>query len=117
MKPHSLDLRERIVALYRSGGKSYAEVARHFTVGVQSVQRFVSKDSQGESLAPKPHSGGPAPTYDEAFRERLRKEVEAHPDATLEQLREALGSTISPSRLHYILEEMGSRRKKKPIRR
>lgn len=117
MKPISVDLRERIVALYKGGGKSYVEVALHFTVSEQSVKRFVSKDSRGEPLAPKPHTGGPAPTYDEAFQKRLRIEVAKCPDATLEQLREALESAISLSRLHGILAEMGSRRKKKPFRR
>ena len=45
MKPFSVDLRERIVALYKAGGKSYAEVAEHFSVSERSVKRFVLKDS------------------------------------------------------------------------
>ena len=117
MKPISVDLRKRIVALHKSGEKSYAEVAKHFSVSEQSVRRFVALDRQGESLDPKPHSGGPPPTYDASFRERLRGEVKKCPDATLEQLREALGSSISVPRLHGILAEMGARRKKKPVRR
>lgn len=117
MKPISVDLRERIVALYKSGKKSYAEVAEHFSVSQQSVRRFVAKDSRGESLEPKPHSGGAKPTYDGPFRERLRSQVEKSPDATLEGLREALGSPISVPRLHGILAQMGARRKKKPVRR
>lgn len=117
MKPISLDLRERIVALYKAGGRSFAEVAGHYDVSVRSVIRFVMMDRREESLAPKPHTGGPAPTYDASFRERLRREVDARPDATLEQLREALGSSISIARLHGILAEMGARRKKKPVRR
>jgi transposase len=117
MEPISVDLRERIVALYKAGGKSCAEVARHFTVSKWSVERFVKKEARGESLDPKPHSGGPKPTYGEPLRERLRKQVEKHPDATLEELREALASGISTTRLHGILVEMGARRKKKPVRR
>lgn len=116
MKPISVDLRERIVALHKKGKKSYAEVAEHFSVSEQSVRRFVAKDARGESLEPKPHSGGPEPTYDEPFRERLRSQVEKSPDATLEELREALGSAISVPRLHGILRELGARRKKKPLR-
>lgn len=117
MKPISEDLRERIVALYKAGGSSFADVAGHFAVSVRSVIRFVTADRRGESLAPKPHTGGPAPTYDQRFRKRLRRQVEKTPDATLERLREALGSPISFSRLHGILGEMGARRKKKPFRR
>lgn len=115
MKPLSKDLRERIVALHNGGGKSYAEVAEHFSVSVRSVMRFVKLDRQGQSLDPKPHTGGPAPTYDDAFRERLRDLVGKHPDATLEQMREEMGSPISLGRLHGILAEMGARRKKKPV--
>jgi len=115
MKPISLDLRQRIVALHKRGSKSYAEVAEHFSVSEQSVRRFVALDRQGESLAPKPHSGGPPPIYGESFREQLRDEVKKRPDSTLGQLREALGSAVSVPRLHGILAEMGARRKKKPV--
>ena len=115
MKPLSTDLRDRIVALHKAGGKSYAEVAEHFSVSVRSVIRFVKLDRQGQALEPKAHTGGPAPKYDDAFRDRLRDQVGKHPDATLEQIREEMGSPISLGRLHGILTEMGARRKKKPV--
>jgi len=117
MKPLSNDLRTRIVAMYKAGGKSYAEVAEHYGVSVVSVIRFVKMDREGRSLEPKPHTGGPTAIYDEAFREGLRKHVEGHPDATLEEIREGLGSPISIPWLHRTLQAMGVRRKKKPVRR
>ena len=117
MEPLSADLRRRIVARYKAGGLSQAQVAEQFDVSARSVAKFVKMDREGVSLTPKPHSGGAATRFDAAFQERLRNCTQQHPDATLERLREMLGEVMGLSTLHGLLVEMGARYKKKPSRR
>ena len=49
---------------------------------------------------------------DSAAAERLRQAVADRPDATLEELREAVGVACGPSAVHRALERLGLPRKK-----
>ncbi len=52
-RPYSVDLRERVVAAFRSG-VGRAEVAVRFEVSESSVQRWARRARESGSVAPKP---------------------------------------------------------------
>jgi putative transposase len=85
MKAHTVELRERIVGYVENGG-SKTDAAAHFKVGRRSVYRYLEA-ARGGSLAPKPQPGRKRAFADES----LRREVKAHPSATLESHGKALG--------------------------
>ena len=62
MRPYSMDLRERVVAAVDEGEGSQREIARLFRVSVSFVSRLLQRRRQKDTLAPKPHGGGPTPS-------------------------------------------------------
>jgi transposase len=77
MKAYALELRERIVSFVQEGGKK-TEAARRFNVGRDTVYRYL-KAAQNDRLAPQPRKA----YWKKLNPEKLRKEVQRHPDATL----------------------------------
>ena len=112
MKAYSMDLRERVVAACDRGEGTRAEIAKRFRVGVAWVYRLLQRRRDTGSIEPKPHGGGQTPAFDQAAAERLRRAVADRPDATLEELREAVGVACGTSAVHRALEKLGLPRKK-----
>jgi transposase len=83
MKAYSEDLRERVVTAVDQG-MSRREVIRIFGVSEASIKRYLKLRRETGSLAPKAIPGCP-PRKTEMLQERLRPQLEAHPDATLEE--------------------------------
>ena len=116
MRPHSADLRQRIVTLYEQGEGSIRQLAQRFQVSPDSVRLLVKQDRATGSIAPKPYTGGPQPTLQAAHHEVLRELVEADNDATLVQLAERLGERtgvfVSGSTISRTLSKLDITRKK-----
>jgi transposase len=112
MNAYSMDLRERVVAACDRGEGTREEIARRFRVGVAWVYRLLQRRRETGSIEPKPHGGGQKPAFDPPAAERLRQAVEDRPDATLEELREAVGIACGTSAVHRALERLGLPRKK-----
>jgi transposase len=112
MHAYSMDLRERVVAACDGGEGTREEIAKRFRVGVAWVYRLLQRRRQTGSIAPKPHGGGQKPAFDPPAAERLRRAVADRPDATLEELREAVGVACGTSAVHRALERLGLPRKK-----
>ena len=112
MKAYSMDLRERVVAACDRGEGTREEIAKRFRVGVAWVYRLLQRRRETGSIEPKPHGGGQKPAFDPPAAERLRQAVEDRPDATLEELREAVGVACGTSAVHRALERLGLPRKK-----
>jgi transposase len=112
MKAYSMDLRERVVAACDRGEGTREEIAKRFRVGVAWVYRLLRRRRDTGSFAPKPHSGGQKPAFDPPAAERLRQAVADRPDATLVELREAVGVDCGTSAVHRALEKLGLPRKK-----
>jgi transposase len=112
MKAYSMDLRERVVAACDRGEGTREEIAKRFRVGVAWVYRLLQRRRQTGSFGPKPHGGGQKPAFDPPAAERLRQAVADRPDATLEELREAVGVACGTSAVHRALERLGLPRKK-----
>ena len=112
MNAYSMDLRQRVVAACDQGEGTRGEIARRFRVSVPWVYKLLRRRRDTGSIAAKPHGGGQPSAFDTDAAERLRRAVADCPDATLEELREAVGVDCSVSAVHRALEKLDLPRKK-----
>jgi transposase len=117
MKPYSQDLRERVVKAIDEG-RSQSEVAQLFGVSTATIKRYLRLRRETGSLAPKPIPGYP-PRKVGSLQEGLLPQLEAHPDATLEEyckLWEAeTGVKVSISTMSDAIRRLRWTRKKKTL--
>ena len=89
MTAYSIDLRERVVGSVESGECNIPEAARRYKVSEPSIERWVARKRKTGSCGPLPHAGGPARKLATA-EAAIRAAVKAQPDATLQELCEAV---------------------------
>lgn len=92
---YSMDLRERVLALYDEGLKT-KQVAERLKVARSWARRIKQWRNEGKSIAPRP-VGGSKPKLDENARRDLARFVDEQPDATLEELRTRLAAELKIS--------------------
>jgi transposase len=107
-----MDLRERVVQAYDARKGTQTEIARLFNVSISWLQKLLRFRRATGSLAPKPHGGGRAAKFSGARLEALRKDVETHPDASLEELLTRSNINGSIMAVHRALERLDCRLKK-----
>jgi len=122
MAPYSMDLRTRVVA-DRTAGLPAKEVAAKFRVSVSWVNRLMQRRRETGEVRPRPQTVFKTQAF-AGQEERLRALVDAQPDQTLAELREALQSAASLSsvwraleRLQLTVKKNGTRRRATPARR
>jgi transposase len=82
MRAYSRDLRLRVLAAV-DRGVPRAAVARLFDVSPATIKRWLRRRRATGGVAPRPRPGRP-PENAAALRAGLLPQLEAHPDATLE---------------------------------
>jgi transposase len=116
MKPYSPDLRSKIVDAVDSG-LPHQEVADRFGVSVDSVSRYVKQQRELGHLYPRPIPGA-RPRISPDDYPALMTQLQAHPDATLEEhctVWAAAGHRgISPATMCRTQQRLGWTRKKRP---
>lgn len=122
MAPYSRDLRTRVLA-DRDAGMSTKEVAAKYRVSVPWVNRLVQRRRETGEIGPRPQTVFKTHAF-AGQEERLRALVDAQPDRTLAELREALRSSASLSsvwraldRLQLTVKKNGTRRRTAAARR
>lgn len=95
MRPYSMDLRRRVVAACDRKDGRRVEIAERFGVSTAWIRRLLQRRRETGSIAPLPQNAGRKPALDDRQMERLRRLVERQPDATLRELKDRLGVTIS----------------------
>jgi hypothetical protein len=70
MRPHSLDLRERVTAV-DEGEMSRREITRTFRGILSFVPKLLKRRRVARTSGPAPHGGGPSPVLDAAARWKL----------------------------------------------
>ena len=100
MRAYSMDLRERVVAACDEGIDTRTEIAERFSVSESWVRRLIQRRRDTGSIAPKPHGGGQKPAFDGDGLERLGQAVAERPDATLAELRDAVGAACGITAVH-----------------
>jgi transposase len=117
MKAYSEDLRERVLTAVDQG-MSRSEVVRLFGVSSASIKRYLKLRRERGSVAPKTIPGCP-PRKISSLQEGLRPQLEAHPDATLQEhckLWEVqTGVKVSTSTMRRAILRLRWTRKKKTL--
>jgi transposase len=116
MKAYSLDLREKIVALYDSGGISQRQLAARFCVSVFFVKKLFRQRKNTGSIAPKQRRGWQGSRLTEEMRERLIAAHQEKNDYTLSDLADLIkrdfGVRVSNPTICRALQKANLRYKK-----
>ena len=99
-------VRERIVELYDQD-YSTSEIAEVFGVCESGVRRTRQHFRERGTLDPLPRTCGRKPVMTADVERRIRDHVAAHPDATREELRSALGLTVSLQSISKWFKRLG----------
>jgi transposase len=113
MKTLSLDMRERILAVYDAGHDSRETVASRFGVSEGMVKKLLQQRRRLGDLRPQHHRAGRKPKIQAAERLQLRQQLAAKPDLTLAELRSRTGLQCTLPAIHYVLVAMGLTFKKR----
>jgi transposase len=115
MKAYSMDLRKRVLAAYDSGKYTLKQVAERFEVTTRWIQQLRQRRELDGTIAPYPQNQGRKPAFRGNQLEELNEFVEAHPDATLEEIKEHFAGTVNCSivAIHTTLKRLGWNYKKK----
>jgi len=114
MRPYSMDLRQRVAQAVEQGQGSLRQLAQRFLVSLSFIVRLLALRRQTGSLAPRPHSRGPAPLLDCEGLQRLLHLLRDQPDATLDELAQELG--CARMTVWRALRKLKITRKKKVLR-
>ena len=114
MRAYSLDLRKRVVA-DRETGLSTAEVAHKYRVSGAWVRRLMQRYRASGQVAPKRRPQYQAPLL-APYRAQLAALIAAQPDATLAELRTALGVPVGLTTVWRAVRHLGLTVKKSPAR-
>lgn len=113
--PYSVDLRERVLRAWKASGDA-DDVAATFGVSRAWVHRLAQRYRETGSIAPRKATKF-RPRVLAGQEERLRALIQARPDATLIELREALPTTAALSTLWLEIDRLGLTVKKNSTRR
>jgi transposase len=91
MVPYSEDLRERVLAAVDAAEGTQEQIAKRFRVSSRWIRKLLALRAATGSIAPKPKTGGRKLLIQGEAAESLRAAIRDDPDATLEELREAIG--------------------------
>jgi transposase len=115
MAPYSMDLRSRVLADC-AAGMAAKEVAAKFRVSRSWVNRVVQRRRETGEIEPRQQTVFKTQAL-AGQEDRLRALVDAQPDRTLAELREALQSAASLSSIWRALDRLGLTVKKNGTRR
>ena len=117
MKPYSLDLRQKIIDVYETVPISQRQLAKRFGVTLSFIEKRLKQRRETGSIAPKVRTQQTPTKLNEANLAVLRQLVEAHNDATLEELRnllkQATGIQVERSTIDRMLKKLNLTLKKK----
>ena len=117
MKPYSLDLRQKIIDVYETVPISQRQLAKRFGVTLSFIEKLLKQRRETGSIAPKVRMQQTPTKLNEADLAVLRQLVEAHNDATLEELRnllkQATGIKVGRSTIDRMLKKLNLTLKKK----
>ena len=111
MKAYSLDLRSRVLQDC-DAGETTRQVALKYRVSESWVRRLKQRRRESGEVAPR-RAGTKQPARWLASADQLRQLVDEQPDATLEELRQRLGTNLSTKTLSRALRALQLTVKKK----
>jgi transposase len=108
----SKDLRKRIYEAVQKGEMRQVEILRHYQVSRSGLNSFLQHVQETGSIERKPPSAGRKPKFNEKDIEKIKKYLETHTDATLQEIREYMKKDASIMAVSRTLEKIGYRLKK-----
>ena len=112
MRPTPIELRKRVVAARTEDGQSMGQIAERFRIPKGTVQRILERYRDSGSVEPKPQNPGRKSAFSSEDLARLKEDILAHQDATLEELRERSSVNVSIVSFHKVIKKLGFTRKK-----
>ncbi len=110
MKPYSVDLRQKIIDVYKEGNVSQRQLARQFRVALSFIQKLIKQYKETGNIAPKVRTKQTPTKLTDEQLQFLKELVAENPEATLQELRQKLaattGVTISLSTVHRMLRRI-----------
>ena len=103
-------IRQRAIDAHLAG-QTQSQVAQCYGINIATFQRWLKRYRETGRAAPLPRGHNP-PALDDSQMERLDRLIRQSPDATLAQLRDALGATCSLVAIHLAVKRLGYRYKK-----
>jgi transposase len=114
MATYSMDLRERVIRAVDAGEGTQEQIAERFSVSSRWIRTLLARRAATGSIAPKPNAGGRRQLIQGEAAESLRAAVRDAPDATLAELREAIGFGGCLMTVWRAIERLRITRKKSP---
>jgi len=108
----SNDFRKRLYAVAKKGTIQQAEILRQFQISRSGLNHFLEHVDTTGKIEPKPHGGGRPSKFGKDDEESIKKYIEEHSDATLEEIIEYSGKDASIMALSRFLDKLGYRLKK-----
>ncbi len=112
MRPISLDLRQRVVAMRHEDGQSMGEIAKRFRNPKGTVQNILERNRDNGKKELRPQNAGRKRGLSKEHLNALEQLVVHHPNTTLERLREGLSLPVTIITIHNSLKRMGFTLKK-----
>lgn len=109
MKAYSLDLRQKIIEVYKREQVSQRQLANRFNVATSFIIKLLKQYREGD-IAPKPHGGGKAAKLQAEHQRMIAELVEADNHATLVelcgQLEQRTGIRVSRSTMGRVVQQL-----------
>jgi transposase len=113
MRTLSLDLRERILSSYDKEEGTREEIAHRYRVSLGMVKKLLQQRRHTGEIAARHYRSGRKPLILASHQRQMRSLLAKKPDLTLKELRAAVALECSLPAIHYALEKMGLRYKKR----
>ena len=117
MQPYSIDLRKKIIEVYKIEKISIRNLAKRFYVAKSFVQKLIKQEQDTGDISPKRQGGNSPPKVQGADLVTLAEIIENNNDATLSELCELLeaqtGIKVSRATMGRISQKLNYTVKKK----
>jgi transposase len=116
MKAYSLDLRQKIIETYESGGITQRELAEQFHVSLNFIVTLLRRWRRDETIEPKKRGAVMKPLLTPEIMQFLSEQIERECDLSLSQLvelvREKYSVSVSAKTISRMLRRENLRYKK-----
>jgi len=115
MKAYPIELRKRVLHAVDSGMETRDQIAAMFSVSTFWIYKLLRQRKDIGDISPQPQNQGRKAVFAGANLQKLDAFVTAHPDATLEEIKEHFSGTVDCSivAIHATLKRLGWNYKKK----